>query len=162
MSVEKGKWYVDKHSSTHARVLVYVEEVKKDYLIGYGIDNRYKWQGPGNKWYHGNLSHLVEASKDEVLERLKKFAIDQGYVEGITLIGSLSLSLSMAKNTKVDEIISWNLDVPTTLSIEANFSGFVRHLMVHGKWLPFTADSVLNDLNEEPVVQESGLIFKCL
>jgi hypothetical protein len=158
MSVEKGKWYVDKYP-THARVLVYVEEVKKDYVIGYGIDNRYKWGGPGNKWYAKNLNHLVEASKDEVLERLKKFAIDQGYVEGVTLLGSLSLPHSVAKDTEVDKIISWNLELPTILSIEVNARDFFRHIMVGGKWLPF---STIFMPDEEPVVQESGLIFKCL
>lgn len=159
MSVEKGKWYVDKHSSTHARVLVYVEEVKNDYVIGYGIDNRYKWGGPGNKWYARNLNHLVEASKDEVLKRLKEFATDQGYVEGVTLLGSLSLPHSIAKDTEVDKIISWDIPHPTVLEIEVNARDFVRHLMVDGKWLPFTTDFMPD---EESVVEESSLIFKCL
>jgi hypothetical protein len=159
MSVEKGKWYVDRYP-THARVLVYVEEVKKDYVIGYGIDNRYEWRGPGNKWYVKNLDHLAEASKDEVLERLKKFAIHLGYVEGVTLLGSLISDPGYIKDLKVENIYKYDMQELTRFYLGLDYEA--RYLMVDGKWLPFSTDSVLNDLNEEPVVQESSLIFKCL
>jgi len=156
MSVKKGKWYVDKHSS-HAKVLVYVEQVNKDHVIGYGINNEYEWNSPGHKWYTGNLSHLVEASKDKVLERLKKFAIDQGYVEGVTLIGSLISDPGFTKDSKVEKIYNWDMEGLNGFYLE--FDDESRFLMADGKWLPFTTDSMPD---EKPVVQESSLIFKCL
>lgn len=152
MSVKKGKWYVDRYP-THGRVLVYIEEVKKNYVIGYGIDNRYEWSGPGNKWYAKNLDHLVEASKDEVLERLKAFAISKGYVEGVTLISSLSWH--SVSNIKIPKKVSWEIDQGKHLLIHIS-SAVCKYLMRDGKWLPFSVGDI------EDKVSHEELIFKCI